>query len=47
MGNVITNLVGTTPLRHVILNGGDLTLSASLDAEGDYFRIRWRRAAKM
>lgn len=41
------NLVGTTQLRHVALNGDDLTLSAPPDARGNYFRIRWRRAAKM
>lgn len=41
------NLVGTTQLRHVTLAGDDLTLSAPPDAQGNYFRIRWRRASKM
>ena len=41
------NLIGTTQVRHVTLSGDDLTLSAPPDARGNYFRIRWRRAAKM
>ncbi|MCF8476558.1 MAG: lipocalin-like domain-containing protein [Pseudolabrys sp.] len=41
------NLIGTTQVRHVTLDGDDLTLSAPPDAHGNYFRIRWRRAAKM
>lgn len=41
------NLVGSTQIRRVTLNGDDLTLATLPDAKGDYFRIRWRRAAKM
>jgi hypothetical protein len=41
------NLIGTTQVRHVTLDGDDLTLSAPPDARGNYFRIRWRRAAKV
>jgi hypothetical protein len=41
------NLIGAMQLRHVTLNGDDLTLSASPDAQGNYLRLRWRRAAKM
>lgn len=41
------NLIGTTQLRYVTLNGDDLTLSSPPDAQGNYFRIRWRRAAKV
>ena len=41
------NLVGTTQLRHVTLRGDDLTLATLPDAKGNYFRIRWRRAALM
>jgi hypothetical protein len=41
------NLIGSTQVRHVTLSGDDLTLSAPPDARGNYFRIRWRRAAKM
>jgi hypothetical protein len=41
------NLIGTKQLRHVTLDGDDLTLSSPPDAGGNYFRIRWRRAARM
>jgi hypothetical protein len=41
------NLVGTTQLRRVTLQGDDLTLATLPDAKGNYFRIRWRRAAMM
>ena len=41
------NLVGTTQLRRVTLQGDDLTLATLPDAKGNYFRIRWRRAAVM
>jgi hypothetical protein len=41
------NLVGTTQERHATLEGDDLTLASPPDAQGNYFRIRWRRAAKM
>lgn len=41
------NLVGSTQIRRVTLNGDDLTLATLPDAKGNYFRIRWRRAAKM
>jgi hypothetical protein len=41
------NLVGTTQLRRVTLQGDDLTLATLPDAKGNYFRIRWRRAGKI
>jgi hypothetical protein len=41
------NLVGSTQERRATLNGDDLTLATLPDAKGSYFRIRWRRAAKM
>jgi hypothetical protein len=41
------NLIGTTQVRHVTLAGDDLTLSSPPDAQGNYFRIHWRRAAKV
>lgn len=41
------NLPGTTQVRHVTLAGDDLTLAALPDAQGNFFRIRWRRASKM
>jgi Lipocalin-like domain len=41
------NLPGTTQLRRATLQGDDLTLSTLPDAQGNFFRIRWRRAAKM
>lgn len=41
------NLAGSTQERHAILNGADLTLATLPDVKGNYFRIRWRRAAKM
>lgn len=39
------NRVGDTQIRHVRLDGADLTLTAPKDANGNYFRIYWRRAA--
>ena len=41
------NRVGDTQRRHITLKGDDLTLTAPPDAQGNYFRIHWRRAAKM
>ena len=41
------NRVGDTQLRHVTLNGDDLTLAAPPDAQGNSFRIHWRRPAKV
>ena len=41
------NLPGTTQLRRATLADDDLTLATLPDAKGNYFRIRWRRAAKM
>jgi hypothetical protein len=41
------NLAGTTQIRHVTLVGDDLTLASPPDAKGNFFRIRWRRAAKV
>jgi hypothetical protein len=38
------NRVGDTQRRHVTLSGDDLTLSAPPDAQGNFFRIHWRRA---
>jgi len=38
------NRVDNTQVRHVTLSGDDLTLTAPVDAEGNYFRILWRRA---
>jgi hypothetical protein len=40
------NLVGTMQVRRATIVGDDLTLSALPDARGNFFRIRWRRAAK-
>jgi Lipocalin-like domain len=40
------NLPGTTQLRRATLQGDDLTLATLPDAQGNFFRIRWRRAAK-
>jgi hypothetical protein len=37
------NRVGHTQVRHVTLAGDDLTLTAPIDANGNYFRIYWRR----
>jgi hypothetical protein len=37
------NRVGDTQVRHVTLSGDDLTLAAPKDAEGNSFRIHWRR----
>ncbi len=42
-----TNQVGDTQVRHITLMGDDLTLTAPPDKNGNYFRIHWRRAAKM
>jgi hypothetical protein len=41
------NLPGTTQVRRATLSGDDLTLRSLPDAQGNYFRIRWRRAGKM
>jgi hypothetical protein len=41
------NLAGSTQERRATLLGDDLTLATLPDAKGNYFRIRWRRAAKM
>jgi len=41
------NLVGTTQRRLATLDGDDLTLATVPDAKGNFFSIRWRRAAKM
>jgi Lipocalin-like domain len=41
------NLPGSTQERRATLAGDELTLSTLPDAKGNYFRIRWRRAAKM
>lgn len=41
------NRVGDTQRRHITLKGDDLTLTAPPDAQGNSFRIHWRRAAKM
>ncbi len=41
------NRIGDTQLRHVTLSGDDLTLTAPKDAQGNSFRIHWRRAGKM
>ncbi len=41
------NRVGDVQRRHITLNGDDLTLTAPPDAQGNHFRIHWRRAAKM
>ena len=41
------NLAGTTQVRQATIVGDDLTLSALPDAQGKFFRIRWRRAAKL
>jgi hypothetical protein len=38
------NRVGDTQIRHVTLAGNDLILTAPRDAEGNSFRIFWRRA---
>jgi len=40
------NRVGDTQRRHITLNGDDLTLTAPPDAQGNYFRIHWRRAGR-
>ncbi len=40
------NRVGETQRRRVTLSGDDLTLSSPPDAQGNFFRIRWRRAGK-
>jgi hypothetical protein len=41
------NRVGNTQVRRVALKGDDLTLAAPPDAQGNSFRIHWRRAGKM
>jgi Lipocalin-like domain len=41
------NRVGETQRRRITLTGDDLTLSAPPDAQGNFFRIHWRRAGKM
>jgi len=41
------DLPGTTQLRRATLSGDDLTLASLPDANGNSFRIRWRRASKM
>ena len=41
------NLAGTTQVRQATIVGDDLTLSALPGAQGKFFRIRWRRAAKL
>jgi hypothetical protein len=41
------NRVGDTQVRTVTLSGDDLTLTSPPDAQGNHFRIHWRRAAKM
>jgi Lipocalin-like domain len=41
------NRVGDTQRRQVTLSGDDLTLAALPDAQGNFFRIHWRRAGKM
>ncbi len=40
------DLAGTTQLRKATLSGDDLTLASLPDAQGNFFRIRWRRASK-
>lgn len=41
------DLADTTQLRRATLSGDDLTLATMPDAQGRFFRIRWRRASKM
>jgi hypothetical protein len=41
------NRIGDSQVRHVTLEGDDLTLAAPPDAQGNSFRIHWRRASKM
>jgi len=41
------NRIGDVQRRHITLNGDDLTLTAPPDAQGNHFRIHWRRADKM
>jgi hypothetical protein len=40
------NRVGDTQRRHITLKGDDLTLTAPPDAQGNHFRIHWRRAPR-
>ena len=40
------NRVGDTQIRRIALAGDDLTLIAPPDAQGNYFRIHWRRVGK-
>lgn len=41
------NLIGTRQPRRAEIVGDDLTLCTTPDAQGTFFRIRWRRADKM
>ncbi len=41
------NLPGSTQVRRATLAGDELTLATLPDDKGNFFRIRWRRAAKM
>lgn len=41
------NRIGDTQTRHVTLVGDDLTLTAPPDAQGNYFRIHWRKVGKV
>ena len=45
--SVNPNRAGDTQRRHITLKGDDLTLTAPPDAQGNSFRIHWRRASKM
>jgi hypothetical protein len=40
------NRVGDTQRRRITLHGDDLTLTSPPDAQGNHFRIHWRRAGK-
>lgn len=41
------NLIGTRQPRRAEIVGDDLTLCTTPDAQGNFYRIRWRRADKM
>jgi hypothetical protein len=41
------NREGDRQRRHITLKGDDLTLSSPPDAQGNSFRIHWRRASQM
>jgi len=41
------NRIGDVQRRHITLTGDDLTLASPPDAQGNHFRIHWRRADKM